>query len=97
MRDAASSASRDGPHRVDADHDGAADEITLAADGQRASALYHCVVETQTPRPLDCTLAQMAAVQGEGMIRTRDARVLKADYLKTDKGWTIARLRFEQA
>jgi hypothetical protein len=83
--------------RVDADHAGAPDAITVTADGHGASGLYHCVIETETPRPLDCTLAQMAAFQGEGMTRTREARVLKADYVKNDKGWAIASLRFEEA
>lgn len=81
--------------RVESDHAGAPDEVTVAADGESASGLYRCVVETETPRPLDCTLAQMAAAQGEGMIRERGARLLRARYAKTDQGWAIAGLKLE--
>jgi len=80
-----------------ADHAGAPDEIALAADGQSAHGRYACVVESQTQRPLDCTLAQMAHAQGEGMIRSSEHRVLKADYVKGADGWAIQRLRLEPA
>jgi hypothetical protein len=83
--------------RLDTDHAGEPDSITLAADGQRAEGRYHCVVETETPRPLDCTLAQMAAAQGEGMLRHSERRVLKARYVRADEGWAIDTLRFEPA
>ncbi len=79
------------------DHAGEPDRIAVAADGRRAEGRYACVVETETPRPLDCTLAQMAAAQGEGMVRARERRVLTADYVKTDKGWAIAQLSAEPA
>jgi hypothetical protein len=83
--------------RVDADHAAEPDRITLAADGRKAQGRYHCLVETETARPLDCTLAQMAAAQGEGTVRAREPRVLKADYVKTETGWAIAGLAFEAA
>jgi len=83
--------------RVAADHAGAPDAISLAPDGMSASGLYHCAVETETPRPLDCTLAQMAQAQGEGMLRHSERRVLKARYVRADEGWAIDTLRFEPA
>jgi hypothetical protein len=79
--------------RVDADHAGAPDEIKLLASGLRAEARYACVVETAVERPRDCTLAQMAHAQGEGLIRTRERRVLKASYVKAEGGWAIQTLR----
>jgi hypothetical protein len=83
--------------RVNADHAAAPDEIRLAADGLSASGVYACLVETETPRAPDCTLAQMALAQGEGMIRTSQRRVLKARYVKAAAGWAIETLRFEPA
>jgi hypothetical protein len=84
-----------GVTRLAADHEAAPDAVTLAADGQSAEGRYACVVETETPRALDCTLAQMAQAQGEGMIRSRERRLLKADYVKGEHGWAIRRLTLE--
>ncbi len=80
---------------VAADHQGAPDEIVLAADGQSAKGRFHCVVQTETERARDCTLAQMAHAQGEGRMRSSDRRVLHADYVKTADGWAIGRIRAE--
>ena len=80
---------------VAVDHAGAPDAIKLAADGLSASGVYQCVVQTQVERPRDCTLAQMAHAQGEGMIRSTQRQVLKARYVKTGQGWTIESHRFE--
>ena len=87
----------DAVNRIDADHQGAADDIRLAADGLSASGRYACVVETQTELAKDCTLAQMRHAQGEGWLRQSERRLLKAEYVKTDGRWAIARLRFEPA
>jgi hypothetical protein len=84
-------------NRVEADHQGAADEIRLAADGLLASGRYACVVETETELAKDCTLAQMRHAQGEGWLRQSERRMLHADYVKTDGRWAIAGLRFEPA
>ncbi len=69
----------------------------LAPDGLSASGHFHCVVETAVARALDCTLAEMAHVQGEGVLRSSERRVLKARYVKADRGWAIETLRFEPA
>ncbi len=82
---------------VAADHGAAPDTLTLAADGLSATGRYHCVVETRTELPRDCTLAQMAHAQGEGVIRHAEPRVLQAAYVKMDGGWAIGMLRFETA
>jgi hypothetical protein len=83
--------------RVEADHGGATDEIHVAGDGLGATARYACMVETGVELAPDCTLAQMRHAQGEGILRQRERRLLKADYVKTDGRWMIARLRFEPA
>jgi hypothetical protein len=80
-----------------ADHAGAPDEITLAADGESAEGRFHLVVETEVERPLESTLAQMAALQGEGMIRSSERRMLKAEYVKAEAGWAIRRLTLQDA
>jgi hypothetical protein len=82
---------------VAADHSGAPDEIALAADGASAKGRFHLVVETETERPLDSTLAKMAAAQGEGMIRSSDRKVVEAEYVKADAGWAIRRLTLKDA
>lgn len=82
---------------IAADHAGAPDEIRLAADGKTATGRFHCLVETQAELARDCTLAQMAHAQGEGMVRSSDRRVIHADYVKTADGWTIGRLRSKLA
>jgi hypothetical protein len=77
------------------DHQGAPDEIRLAADGLTATGRFALVVETATELARDCTLAQMAHVQGEGWVRSSAPGVVKADYVKAEGGWTIAKLRLE--
>jgi hypothetical protein len=80
---------------VVANHAAEPDKIILAADGLRAAGLYHCLVETQTDLGRDCTLAQMAHAQGEGVLRHTEPRVLKAAYVKVEDGWAIETLRLE--
>jgi hypothetical protein len=70
----------------------------FARDGNRASVAYAATVDVETAIAADHTLAQMLHVQGEGMVRTRECRTLKADYVRTrEGGWAIARLDFEKA
>jgi hypothetical protein len=76
---------------IAADQDPEAQSIQLAADGQRATGRFACVVETQTELEADCTFAQMARLQGTGIIRATAARTLNVDYLRTASGWKIAR------
>jgi hypothetical protein len=87
----------DAVSRVETDHQGAADEVRLAADGLHASGRFACLVETRTELAKDCTLAQMRHAQGEGWLRQSERRLLKADYVNTEGGWMIAKLGFEPA
>lgn len=80
------------------DHAGAGEAMEIAADGRKASARYAATVEMQTPIAPDNTLVQMLHAQGEGYVRTSEARTLKADYVKRPDGtWAIAGLGFEPA
>ena len=70
----------------------AADDIEFAPDGRRASGRFHLIAELETERPRDCTLAQMAHAQGEGVVRRSEARVLKAEYVRAGDAWAIAKV-----
>jgi len=75
---------------------GAQDALEIAADGRTARARHAATVETEAVIAPDNTLAQMLHAQGEGTVRSREARMLAADYVKTrDGGWAIAGLAFE--
>jgi hypothetical protein len=39
----------------------------------------------------------MRHAEGEGRLRRSERRLLTADYVKTERGWAIERLRFEPA
>lgn len=81
---------------IAADHAGQPDAIEVAADGKSAIARFHCIVETETAIPRDCTLAQMAHAQGDGFVRSKDRRILNVKYAKTGDTWAIAKTGFEQ-
>jgi len=72
---------------------GEPDLIQLAADGTRATARYHCVVETVTELVPDCTLTQMKLAQGEHVLRERARRVVEAEYVRGEAGWVIGKVR----
>jgi hypothetical protein len=74
------------------DLEAARDAIELAPDGRRASGRFHLIAETETALPKDCTLAQMAHAQGEGVIRRSEARLLKVEYAKVGDAWAIAKI-----
>ncbi|HEY1125460.1 MAG TPA: nuclear transport factor 2 family protein [Sphingobium sp.] len=81
---------------VAADQD--AEGLEFARDGKHASATYAAHIEVETAIAPDHTLAQMLHAQGEGMVRTSEQRMLKADYVRTpDGGWAIAKLDFQRA
>ncbi len=82
---------------VAADHAGAADRIEVTADGLRASGRFAALVDLETELPRDTTLAQMAHVQGEGVVRASERWMLHASYLKANGAWAIARLELHQA
>ena len=76
------------------DHAGQPDAITIAADGRSAVGQFHCAVEVETAIAQESTLAQMAYAQGGGHVRHTELRVLKANYVKADGAWAIAKVEF---
>jgi hypothetical protein len=70
------------------------DRVTIAADGARATATFHCDVELSAPLPGDSTLAQMARLQGQVAERHWEAGRFEARYAKSDGGWKMAALQF---
>jgi len=78
--------------RVLPDQAGAPDTVEFSADGASAIGSYDCLVETETSLCPDCTLAQMAHVQGHGATRSTERRRLRLDYIKSAGSWKIARV-----
>jgi hypothetical protein len=63
--------------------------ITVADDGT-ATASVPCVVETATPIDGNETLVEMARLQGDGVVRRAERRVLHGSFVKRDRSWHIA-------
>ncbi len=80
--------------RISAEHASEPDMIEMASDGKSATGRFHCVVETETAIPQDCTLAQMAHAQGGGFVRCTDRRILHVEYVKAAGGWSIVKAGF---
>ena len=81
-----------GVRGVAADHAADPDRIEVAHDGRSAFGRFHCAVEIETAIAPDCTAAQMALLQGGGLLRRSEPRLLKAEYVKAAGAWAIARL-----
>lgn len=82
---------------VATERDGASYAIAFANSGNSANVTYAAIVEVETAIAPDHTLAQMLHAQGEGMARTSERRLLKADYVRMrDGGWAITKLDFER-
>jgi hypothetical protein len=86
-----------GLRSIVADHAAEPLGITVADGGNRASGTLTCIVEHETELEQDCTLAMMAHHQGAGFVRTSERRLLRAEYAKSAKGWTIAKLELAEA
>jgi hypothetical protein len=63
--------------------------ITVADDGT-AAASAPCIVETATPIAGNETLVEMARLQGDGLVRRVERRVLHSRFVKNDGGWQLA-------
>lgn len=78
--------------RIAADHTAEPDSINFAADGKTATGKFQCAVDFETPIAKDCTLAQMAHLQGDGFVRRTERRALRIEYVKNAGGaWSIAK------
>jgi hypothetical protein len=69
------------------------DAIELSSDGT-ATARVPCVVTTVTPIADDGTFAEMARLQGDGVIKRTEKRVLSSALVKLDGTWKLERVEW---
>ena len=67
-----------------------ADVSITVADNGTATASVPCVVETATPIDGNETLVEMARLQGDGVVRRAERRVLHGSFVKRDGCWHFA-------
>lgn len=65
--------------------------IDVAANGT-ATAHVHCTVESATPIDGNETLVEMARLQGDGVVRRSERRVLTSTFAKHDGIWLLERM-----
>lgn len=82
-----------GIRRIAIDALGEGDLVELQGDG-KAVAHSHCTVESAVPIDSTCTLVEMARLQGEGVIRRTERRLLEIACVKRDGDWKIAQAVF---
>jgi hypothetical protein len=70
------------------------DAVTLSENRQHAVATFHVDVELCTPLRDDCTIAQMARLQGMMAERRWETGRIEARYVKTGGQWKIESLRY---
>jgi hypothetical protein len=68
------------------------DALVVAGDGRSATARIACTVATESPLEADCTLVEMAQLQGGGVVRRVETGALEAEYVRRPDGWRIARV-----
>lgn len=83
--------------RVSADHAGEADRIEVAADGLSARGQFAVIVDLESQLPHAGTVAQMARLQGGGVVRHAEGRTLHASYVKQAGAWAIAEMELRAA
>jgi hypothetical protein len=66
------------------------DAIEILSDGT-ATARVPCIVTTATPIESCGTLVEMARLQGEGVVKRTEHRVLTSSFVKRDGAWKIER------
>jgi len=83
--------------RVSADGFGEHDVIDVRPAAGTAAARLLCTVETETPIGPSCTLVQMARIQGEGVLKKSERRVLESAYVKQHGRWKLTRAAYRPA
>jgi hypothetical protein len=73
------------------------DGLVFSEDGRSAKAMVSCTVAVETPLEPDCTLVEMAQLQGGGVARRVEGGVLELEYLRRPDGWRIARVVYRAA
>jgi hypothetical protein len=68
-------------------------QIAFADDGRTASCRRACHASFRADFTGTSTVEQMHRLQGQGRHEHAEARVLIADYVKGQDGWTVASLR----
>jgi hypothetical protein len=68
-------------------------QIAFADDGRRATCRRVCTASFRTEFTGHSTIEQMHRLQGQGLHRHEEARVLVAEYRKSKDGWAIEKLR----
>jgi len=79
------------------DHDAEPLPIEIAGDGRSAIVRQPCIVESASVLEADCTFAQMALAQGNSCTRQTERRMLIANLIKSDTGWTVVNGAFASA
>lgn len=74
---------------------GPPDDIEI--DASNATGRFHCTVEFETPITKNCTLAQMAYLQGGGFVRRTESRILTINYKKIRGAWSIVQVDLTDA
>jgi len=69
------------------------DTIAVAANGT-ATARVACTVETATPIEGCGTLVEMARLQGDGIVKRSETRVLESTFVKRNGFWKIEHAEF---
>jgi hypothetical protein len=65
--------------------------IEISPDRTSARATLRCNVELEAPIGPDCTLVEMARLQGDGTLGRVEARALELEYVNCGNVWKIAR------
>lgn len=98
LRDSAGAITRlDGASALKPDHDGEPIAIEIAGDGRSAIVRQPCIVESASVLEADCTFAQMALAQGNSCVHQTERRMLIANLIKREEGWTVANAVFASA
>jgi hypothetical protein len=67
-------------------------EIEIAVDRSTATLRLPCLVEIESPIAApESTLVEMARLQGGGVLKTTEARVLELSCVNRGRGWQIGR------
>ena len=69
------------------------DVVTVSADQQHATALYHVDVRLTCPLQGNSTLVQMARLQGQMAVQRWESGHIEASYVKARGEWKMASLR----
>jgi hypothetical protein len=81
---------------LSADAAGDASAIEIAADRETATARMHCTARIDAPIEAPaCTLLDMARLQGEGVVRRTERRVLEQAFVRRGGVWKIVRTSYE--